>query len=152
MSNRTFYIGRDSAGNISDSSSARSATGGFTLVETLVAMLVAAVLSVGVVHGVTVAKSLNSANEQRMVAFGMCKSQIEELSRQEFDLIASLPDEDIRLSHLGEQSRSALKCKRVTVVTEHANPIEHKEIRSTVVWRFRGDVKSETVATNVYRK
>lgn len=120
--------------------------------ETMVAILVAALLSVGVVQGVTVAKTLNSTNEQRLVAFTLCKSKIEELSRQDFEAISSVGEENLRLSHLGEQAREAVNCKRITVVTAKPNPIAHKEIRTTVVWRFRGDVKSETVATNVYRK
>jgi hypothetical protein len=97
-------------------------------------------------------KASMPANEQRLVAFGLCKSRIEEVSRQDFYAIASTGDDDMRLSPLGEQARTAITCKRVTVVSPRTMPIEHKEIRSTVIWRFRGDVKSETIATNGYRK
>ncbi len=65
----SFSESRNSAGYNAVSSSTRRARAGFTLAGTSVAMLVGSVMSIGVAHGVTASKSLNAANEQRLVAF-----------------------------------------------------------------------------------
>ena len=126
---------------------------GFTLVEVMVAMLIAALVSAGVIHSVILVKHLNQANEQRAVAFNLCKSRIESLISIGYDsLPVSTVESNLPMTHLGEVARNELTGTRRTTVTTATTPIEHKVIQADVTWSFRNSTLTETATATVYRK
>ena len=148
-----FGMERANTSTMMTNSNRRADSDGFTLVEVMVAMLVAALLSAGVIHSVILVKNLNQANEQRTVAFNLCKSKLEAIVALDYEAIPDFTTENnLPMTHLGEVARNPLTGIRYTWVTPQTTPIEHKEVRSAVVWTFRDKTLFELATATVYRK
>jgi hypothetical protein len=106
----------------------------------MVALLIGAMMSVTVIRGIVITETLNQANEQAVVAFGMCKAKMEDAMGRHFeDVVASnFPRErDIPLTHLGGTVHIPIECTRWTSIAEQSDPTR-KIIRTHVQWEYRG--------------
>lgn len=127
---------------------------GFTLVEVAVAMGLAAMATGGIFQGLVLSKGLNQANEQRVVAFGLCLARLEEVKGMGYEEIvaAEFPEEQtIPMTHLGGSQHVGLSGVRNTVVRDLTNP-DRKEVEVQIDWTYRGRALTEHVTGLVYPK
>ena len=106
----------------------------------MVALLIGAMMSVTVIRGIIITETLNQANEQAVVAFGMCKAQLEDAMGRHFDDVerSNFPRErNIPLTHLGGTDHVPITCTRWTSIAEKSNPMR-KIIRTHIQWEYRG--------------
>jgi len=135
-------------------SGARRGGAGFTLVEVVVAMGVAAMVTGGIYQGLSISNGLNHANEQRVVAFGLCMSRLEMVKGMEYEEIGPTvfgAEPSVALTHLGGIAQVPISGTRTTVVRELANP-ERKEVVVALNWTYRGTQLNEQLTGLVYPK
>jgi len=117
-------------------------------------LLIAALMSASLIRCVVIAKSLNHANEQRVIAYGMAKAKVEELQGLKYDkLIASdfRPERDIAFTHLGGGGHLPLTCTRHTRIYTRNSP-DRKEVLTQVQWKYRGKFFREKAIAVLYPK
>lgn len=131
----------------------RFSRAGFTLMEIMVAMLLASMSSAGIIRGIVLAKGLNQSSEQRVVAFAMARSQVEEVKGRRFStLIAgNTMETGLPMTHLGGEAQTALNCDRWTFIMDQPFP-PRKEVFVLVRWTYRGRLMNEFVRAIVYEK
>ena len=127
---------------------------GFTLVEVMVALLLAALAAGGVYRGLFVCRGLNQANAQRVVAFGLCSAQLEHVKGMGYEEVVPggfALEPSVPLTHLGGIHHVPVVGARNTTVRELANPVR-KEVVVRVDWTFRGRALTEQLTGLVYPK
>ena len=121
--------------------------------EIMVAMLLAAMSSAGIVRGIVLAKGLNQSSEQRVVAFSMAKSQMELVKGRSFSSLTAgnTFESNLPMTHLGGESQTAIACSRWTFIVDQPFP-PRKEVFVLVRWNYRGRLMSEWIRGIVYEK
>ncbi len=131
----------------------RLSRAGFTLIEIMVALMLAAMSSAGIFRGIVLAKGLNQASEQRVVAFSMARAQMEQVKGREYSTLPSgnTTETGLPLTHLGGEAQTNLTCDRWTIVLTRAAP-PRKEVFVIVRWTYRGRNMNEWIRGMMYEK
>lgn len=138
---------------ISDNGKRRKARAGVTLIEMLIAMLILAMISIGLLHGVMTGVRLNYAAAQRAAAFGLCMDLYEQMRGADYSNVtySNFPPETIRMTHLGGSQRVPLNCQRSCQITQKASP-NRKEVEIEVTWIYMGRTMTEKLNGMVFEK
>ncbi len=127
--------------------------GGMTLVEVLVAMMIVAVLAVGVYSGIVQGSRLNYAASQRVAAFGICRSLLEEMRSAGYNAVTStnFPEKNVFITHLGGSDRIPLAGVCSNQITFAGDP-DRKEVSIWTTWNYRGRSFTEVLDGVVYHR
>ncbi len=126
---------------------------GMTLVEVLVTMMIVAVLSVGVYSGIVQGSRLNYAASQRVAAFGICRSLLEEMRSAGYIAVTStnFPEQTVPITHLGGSDRILLSGSCSNRITSASDP-DRKNVTIWTSWDYRGRSFVEILDGVVYHR
>jgi len=127
---------------------------GFTLVEIVVGVLLVAILIGAVAQSVFVSRRLTYANAQRVGAFGMCKSRLEELRGMEYSVLRTntfSTETNLKFMHLSGRDRVPVSCTRSITLEEEDDP-PRLNVNVTVNWNYLGQALSESVDGVIFDK
>ena len=124
-----------------------------TLVEVIVTVAITSLVLAGVITSVLMGNQINSANAQRVTAFGLCKEWYEQMRTVTYtNLLASAyPEEEIQITHMGGMERKPLYGIRSCTITETNNPTR-KLVNIQVRWTYRDKELSENLDGAIYRR
>lgn len=127
---------------------------GFSLVEVIIALLLASAIIAVLVRSVAVARSLTYANALRVGAFGVCKAKLEEVRGMEYsqlDPTNFVVETGLRFLHLSGRDRLPIACTRSVALNAQTNPVR-TDVQVTVQWQYRDTPFQEQVIGTVYPK
>lgn len=135
---------------------------GLTLIEVIIATFLVTLLAGGVFNGIIASRRLTYVNAQRVEAFGLAKSKIEEMKGKRFtELNAAYgvkqQETDLVFVNLGGDKQKVITANRTTTLEDlgeagnDSNPVR-KRITVEVEWEYRGRNRSEELVTYLYPK
>ncbi len=124
---------------------------GMTLVEVVVTMMVVAMLAVGVYSGIVQGSRLNYAASQRIAAFGICRSVLEEMKSAGYNAVTAtnFPAHSVTITHLGGSDRIPLSGMCSNQIATVSSP-DRKNVTVWASWNYQGRPFWERVDGVVY--
>lgn len=111
-------------------------------------------LGAGVVNGIIAARRHTYINAQRVEAFGLAKSKIEEMKGKKFDTLSAnygneQVETDLVFVNLGGEKQKTITARRILKQVDVPNPTR-KRVTVTIEWDYRGSSKQEEITTFLY--
>lgn len=127
---------------------------GLSLIEVVMATFLVTLLGGAVVNGVITARRHTYLNAQRVEAFGLAKSKMEEMKGVGYATLSARygsQQQEIGLEfvNLGGVDQNTITARRTTTLEDLNNP-RRKRVRVRVEWEFQGIDADETLETFLY--